>query len=100
MADIGRTDRGFERGGEPPFSAEQRLYLLERDLDAFEKESTADRALIRLELAAVRQELRDGQEKIRKTVTSRLNVLVAIGFSLLLAIISVLVTVVANRGGP
>ncbi len=91
-----RTSRGSGRNGEA-FSVEQRIYLLERDLDAFEGESTTDLALIRAQIHLVREELHQGQEDIRKTVTSRLNVLVAIGFSLLLAIISVLVTVVLNK---
>lgn len=97
-SEIGRTDRGFQRGNEPPFTPEQRIYLLERDLDVFEQESSTDRRRIRESIEELREEIRATEVRTRKTVGARLNVLVAIGFSLLLAIISVLVTVVVNRG--
>lgn len=78
-----RTDRGFQTGGEPAFSESQRIFLLERDLDEIER---------------VHAELRDEIKAIRRMVAQRLNVLVGIGFSLLLSIVAVLVTVIANRG--
>lgn len=94
----GRADRGFPRGGEQAFTTEQRIYLLERDFDAAEKITSEYRKHLEVQLDALRKELREGQSAIRRTVTTRLNVLVAVGFSLLLSIVAVLVTVIANHG--
>jgi hypothetical protein len=77
----GRTDRGFSTGGTTPFSEAQRIYLLERDFDTSEAEDERWRA-------EVKAELRD----IKRLVSVRLNTLVGLGFSLLIAVIAVLVT--------
>ncbi len=78
----GRVDRGFQGGGEAPFSIDQRVFLLERDMD----ENDGHIADVRAEVVA-----------LRKLITTRLNVLVGIGFSLLIAVVSVLVTVIASQ---
>lgn len=87
---MSRIDRGVPHsmGGEPEFSQDQRIWLLERDLDESERELTHFRTEVRGEL-----------EAIRRLVTSRLNWIVGIGFSLLVAIVAVLVTVIASTGG-
>jgi hypothetical protein len=77
----GRIDRGTTAGGDPPFSQAQRIYLLERDFDMSEIEDEKWKA-------EVKTELRD----IKRLVSVRLNTLVGIGFSLLIAVIAVLVT--------
>lgn len=82
---VGRVDRGFSRGGEPPFTPDQRIYLLERDMDDADVSD-----------AAFRKEVRDELIAIRRLVTNRLNMIVGIGFTLLVAVVSVLVTVIAN----
>lgn len=79
---VGRAGRGFSGGGEDPFSVGQRIYLLERDLD--ENDVHLD-------------EIREEMKAIRKMVTNRLNVLVGIGFSLLLSVVAVLITVIASQ---
>lgn len=82
-----RTDRGRGPHGQvAAFTDEQRIWLLERDLDdhddAFEQ---------------FRREVRTEMTSMRHMVSTRLNWLVGLGFSLLIAVISVLVTVQASR---
>lgn len=81
----GRIDRGFAGGGEEAFSDRQRIFLLERDLDDSDRQLGEFRTEVKAELAAM-----------RKLVTSRLNWLVGLGFSLLIAVIVVLVTAVLS----
>jgi hypothetical protein len=80
-----RVDRGrtTQPGVGAPFSEEQRIWLLERDLDVQDK----DMEEIRLEM-----------KTLRKTVTTRLNWLVGLGFAMLMSVVSVLVTVIASQG--
>lgn len=84
-----RIDRGRKVPGstDPLFNEAQRIFLLERDFDDWEIEDAAFKAEVKAELAA-----------IRRLVSNRLNTLVGIGFSLLVAVIAVLVTVVASNG--
>ena len=85
-----RVDRGLKTpGGAPLFTEAQRIFLLEHDLDAAERDE-----------AEFREEMRSEMAAIRTLVTSRLNWIVGIAFSLLVAVVTVLVTVIANIGGP
>lgn len=80
----GRTARGeLDEHGRPRFSQEQRLWLLERDLDAGDESD-----------AAFRKEVRTEMRAMRTLVTSRLNWIVGLGFSLLIAVVVALVTAV------
>lgn len=82
-----RTDRGIGPGGQPaPFTDEQRIWLLERDLDEHDEEFTKFRLEVRTEM-----------KTMRTMVATRLNWLVGLGFGLLVSVISVLVTVLASR---
>ena len=83
-----RTDRGRPPavGAEPTFTEAQRLWLLERDLDDQDRELEQFRTEVRTELKA-----------IRRLVSTRLNMLVGIGFTLLVAVVSVLITVLASQ---
>jgi len=81
-----RVDRGFSRGGEPPFTEAQRIWLLERDFDQSDQQ-----------LAEFRVEVRGELEAIRKLVSTRLNVLAGVGFTLLVSVIGVLVAVLAGQ---
>jgi hypothetical protein len=80
----GRIDRGFSGGGEPPFSVDQRVFLLERDMD------DTDRRF---------EEVKDELAAMRRLVTNRLNWIVGLGFSLLVSVVAVLVTVIASTKG-
>jgi hypothetical protein len=82
----GRVDRGFTGGGEEAFSDRQRIFLLERDLDESDRQLGEFRKEVKVEMASM-----------RKLVTTRLNYVVGLGFSLLVAVIAVLVTVVASK---
>lgn len=82
----GRVDRGFATGGSTPFTEGQRIYLLERDFDVSETEDEKWKAEVKAELA-----------DMKHLVSTRLNTLVGIGFSLLIAVVAVLVTVVASN---
>ncbi len=73
-----RVDRGYGGDGTAPFSVDQRVFLLERDMDEFTNE----------------------MEAMRKLVSNRLNWIVGLGFSLLISVVAVLVTVIANTGKP
>ncbi len=77
----GRVDRGFAAGGEPPFDQGQRIWLLERDLDDYDQEF---------------KELREEVVAMRRLVTTRLNTIIALAFSLLISVVAVLVTVIAS----
>lgn len=82
-----RTDRGIpSAAGVDVFTEAQRIWLLEKDLD--DSEST---------LETFRKEVKAELKAIRDLVTKRLNWVVGLGFSLMIAIISVLVTVVASK---
>lgn len=83
-----RTDRGLPVGarGEPSFSEDQRIWLLERDLDE------TDRQFDRF-----RNEVREQFEEIKTMVSRRLWWLTGIGFSLLISVLGVLVAVVASQ---
>lgn len=97
MADERRTDRGLPAlpSGEPAFTVDQRVWLLERDFD------NADDAFdnFRIQLQELRKDQRDEHAKLRSEVGGKLDVLnsklwwlVGIGFSLLVAVIAVLAT--------
>ena len=74
--------------GEPLFSETQRIWLLERDFDDRE-----------IDDARFKKEVKAELEQIRRLVSNRLNWIVGLGFSLLIAVVAVLVTVVASNRG-
>lgn len=87
-ADTNRTDRGRSRSatGEPTFSEQQRVWLLERDLDEQDHQARL-----------FREEVRKDFEEMKSIVSRRLNWLTGVGFSLLVSVLGVLVAVIASR---
>lgn len=72
--------------GAPYFNEGQRIWLLERDFDKRDIDDEEWKRQVKEELG-----------EIRRLVSSRLNWIVGLGFSLLIAVVAVLVTVVASK---
>lgn len=90
-----RTDRGSQDPtGNPRFTDEQRLWLLERDMDVQESELGAFRGEVRRELQALRSSFEAEAAAVRRLVTSRLNWIVGLGFTLLISVVVALITAV------
>lgn len=101
MADERRTDRGLPSipSGEPAFNMDQRIWLLERDLDNVDDAFDS----FRVQLQELRKDQREEHAKLRAEVggkldgvNSKLWWLVGIGFSLLVAVIAVLATALST----